>query len=151
VPNRDYSDLFAAFNSVECRYLVVGAYAMVHYTEPRFTKDLDVWVDPDPGNAVRTFAALAAYGAPMEGVTAEDFADPGLVFQIGIAPNRVDVLMGLTGLEFGPAWDRSVGVTYDEIPIRILSLDDLIRNKRSLDRPQDRLDVAALEAVQRRG
>lgn len=150
MPNRDYSDLFAAFNAADVRYLVVGAYAMLHYTEPRFTKDLDVWVEPTDENARRTWAALASYGAPLEGVRVEDFANPDLVFQIGIAPSRVDVLMGLTGLEFGPAWEHSVAATFERIPIRVLSLDDLIRNKQSLDRPQDRVDLLLLEEVRSR-
>lgn len=81
--------------AAEVRFLVVGAYAVIHYAELRYTKDLDVWVDPTPDNAMRVYKALASFGAPLQGVTRENFMDPGLVFQIGVEPSRVGVLMGL--------------------------------------------------------
>jgi hypothetical protein len=100
----DFSDLLRPFENSEVRYLVVGGYAVMVYTEPRFTKDLDVWVEPTSENAKKVFAALAQFGAPMVGWTVEDFVTPGMVFQIGIAPVRIDILTGVTGIEFADAW-----------------------------------------------
>jgi len=143
--NRDFKDLFAAFADAEVRFLVVGAYAVMHHTEPRYTKDLDVWVEPTGENARRVMLALASFGAPLQGVVAEDFTDPTVILQVGIEPNRFDVLTAIAGLEFPVAWERADRVTYDGVSIRILSLADVIAAKRAAGRPQDRLDLKRLE------
>ena len=96
--NRDFRDLFSAFNDADVRYLVVGAYAVIHYTEPRYTKDLDIWVEPSQDNAVRVYRSLASFGAPMDNLGVDDLSNPDVVFQIGIEPNRIDTLMGLGDL-----------------------------------------------------
>ena len=143
--NPDFFDLFSALNDNDVRYLVVGAYAVIYHAEPRYTKDLDVWVDPTPENAERVYRALARFGAPMSDVTEHDFADSRMIYQIGVEPNRVDILMGVEGLAFESCWPRAVRSTYGGCPIRILSLDDIIAAKRASDRPQDRLDLQRLE------
>jgi hypothetical protein len=144
--NPDFRDLFSALNAAEVRYLVVGAYAVTFHARPRFTKDLDVWVDPESSNAARVWRALAGFGAPMAGIRPEDFTNPDVVFQIGIAPNRIDILTRIEGVEFARAWERRVQSEYGDCGISILSREDLLTNKRAVDRPQDRLDVEALEA-----
>ena len=96
--NRDFKDLLRAFSKGRVRYLIVGAYAVIYHTEPRYTKDIDIWVDPSPENARRAFKALARYGVPLAGVTEADFADPRIVYQIGIEPNRVDTLSEARGI-----------------------------------------------------
>jgi len=149
--NPDFNDLFRTFNEAEVRYLVVGAYAVVYHTEPRYTKDLDVWVEPTPTNARRVFSALVEFGAPLEGVTTEDFADPHLVYQIGIEPNRIDVLMGIGELEFAECWKRADSTSYGGIPIRVLAIDDLVCAKTGTGRPQDQIDVERLQDKKRRG
>jgi hypothetical protein len=143
--NRDFRDLFSALNAAEVRYLVVGGYAITFHARPRFTKDLDIWVDPDPANAERTFRALAAFGAPMRDLKQRDFSDPELVLQIGMPPNRIDVLMGIQGVAFPDAWERRVVANYADCPVAYLSKADLIRNKRAVGRPQDLEDVRELE------
>jgi hypothetical protein len=143
--NPDFRDLFAAFNDAEVRYLVVGAHAVTFYSRPRLTKDLDVWVDPDPENAARVYRALSAFGAPLEDVAESDFVDPDLVFQIGVAPNRIDVVMGIEGVEFPDAWPRRVEGRYGPCPIHVISRQDLITNKRAVGRPRDQEDLRALE------
>ena len=145
VTNRDFRDLFFELNAAEARYLVVGAYAVTFHSRPRYTKDLDVWVDPAPDNAPRVWQALAAFGAPMDKVTAEDLARVGVVFQIGVEPNRIDILTSVTGLDFSEAWSRRIRTEYGDVPIQILSKDDLIRNKRAVGRPQDLIDVEEIE------
>jgi hypothetical protein len=147
--NSDFRDLFSALSDAEARYLVVGAYAVVHHSEPRYTKDLDVWAEPTAQNAERVLRALASFGAPVAQLRAADLCDPETVYQIGIEPNRVDVLTALPALEFGSAWERSVITTYGGVEIRVLGLDDLILTKRTLGRPQDLLDVERLEAARK--
>lgn len=145
--NRDFRDLLAACNDAEVRYLVVGAYAVTFHARPRFTKDLDVWVDPTPDNAARVVRALAAFGAPLtaNGVTANDFTNPDIVYQMGVPPNRIDVLTSVAALEFASCWQRRVESTYGDVPVHYLAREDLIANKRAVARPQDLLDVEALE------
>ena len=145
--NRDFSDLLAAFAAHDVRYLVVGGYAVTFHTRPRFTKDLDVWVDPAAANAQRVVAALTTFGAPLDahGVTANDFARSGVVYQIGVPPNRIDVLTSVEALDFGACWDRRVRSTYGQVPVAFLAKSDLIVNKRAVGRAQDLEDVKALE------
>lgn len=142
--NPDFSDLLRAFNAAEVRYLVVGAYAVTFHAQPRFTKDLDLWVEASSENAVRVHAALASFGAPIGDLTLEDLANAEMVYQIGVAPNRIDILMGVSGLKFREAWPRRVGSNYGDCPIQMISKTDLIRNKRAAGRPQDLIDLRAL-------
>jgi hypothetical protein len=143
--NPDFRDLFAAFNAADVRYLVVGGYALTFHGRPRFTKDLDVWVDPAPANAARVRKALSAFGAPLLGMAEADFRNPERVLQIGVAPNRIDVLMGISGVEFGEAWEHRAEATYGDCPIHVLGREHLLRNKRASGRPRDLEDVRDLE------
>ena len=148
--NPDFRDLFVALCAEEADFLVVGGHAVMLYTEPRYTKDLDVWVLPTAANAERVLRALARFGAPLSDITADDLAVPGTIFQIGVAPNRVDILTSIEGLQFEQAWAARSRSTYGGVPIGVLSAEDLITNKRAVGRPQDLLDVDALtRALQR--
>ncbi len=142
--HRDYRDLLNEFNGADVRYLVVGAHALAFHTEPRYTKDLDLWVEPSADNAKRTYAALARFGAPLKEIKIEDLATPGLVYQIGVEPVRVDILTSLTGIEFGDAYAHRMEGTYGGVPISILSAQDMITNKVATGRPQDLVDVERL-------
>lgn len=145
--NRDYRDLLAAFCDHEVRFLIVGGYAVTFHARPRFTKDLGLWVDPVETNARRVVAALQAFGAPLNahGVSVADFVQPGTVYQLGVAPSRIDILTSVEGLEFSACWSARVASTYGDVTVNYLSVADLITNKRTLGRPQDLLDVEALE------
>ena len=143
--NQDFKDLFKAFNAEGAKYLVVGAYAVTFHAEPRYTKDLDVWVEPTVENARKIWAALTAFGAPLVDVSVEDFADQDMVYQIGIEPNRIDILMGVTGLDFPSAWEKRVSSRYGDQPISVLSKEDLIVSKKAAGRQQDLLDVDNLQ------
>ncbi len=105
-----FKELLRSFNEHQVKYLVVGAYAVMKYTEPRYTKDLDIWVEPTRENARRVFAALKEFGAPLSDVTPEDFTKTDVIFQLCLAPQRIDVLMAVKGLEFAKAWERRVGL-----------------------------------------
>jgi hypothetical protein len=143
--NPDFSDLFAALNAAGARYLLVGGYALAIHAQPRFTKDLDVWVEPEVENAGRVHTALTAFGAPMSSLTTADLESPGLIFQIGIPPNRIDVLTAIDGVEFQDAWPRRFVATYGGQPIAVIGKADLVRNKRATGRSQDALDAENLE------
>lgn len=146
--NRDYRDLLATFTAREVRFLIVGAYAVTFHARPRFTKDIDLWVEPSADNAPRAWAALAEFGAPLaaQGVSASDFERPGIVYQIGVPPSRIDVLTALDGLQFADCWTRRVHARYGDVAVAYLSREDLIVNKRATARPQDLEDVRALES-----
>ncbi len=149
-PNSDFRDLLNLLNEAKVRYLVVGAYAVIEHTEPRYTKDLDVWISSDRENAERTYAALKAFGAPLSNISVDDFTDPDTVYHMGRPPARVDVLMGLKGLEFEASWKNRITSAYGEVPTQFLSSQDLIVNKRLVGRPQDLMDVESLLLAQKR-
>ncbi|MDP2317990.1 MAG: hypothetical protein Q8O42_01440 [Acidobacteriota bacterium] len=142
--NPDFRDLFAALNEAGASYLVVGAHAVAFYAEPRYTKDLDIWVDASPGNAPRILAALQAFGAPLTGVTEADFHRPGAVLQIGVEPNRIDVTTQIDGVVFEAAWPTRLASTFGDQAIWIIGRAELIQNKSAAARPQDLLDLDLL-------
>ncbi len=148
--NPDFNDLLCAFNDVEVRYLIVGAHAVAHHSRPRYTKDLDVWVEASPQNAQRVFAALAQFGAPLHDVTKEDFANPRTIFEIGVAPNRIAILCGLQAVDFERAWSQRTTGSFGDCTVSVLSREDLIKNKQSVARPQDLWDVESLKETQPR-
>ena len=142
--NSDFSELLRLFNAARVRYLVIGGYAVVQYAEPRFTADLDLWVGTDPRNAGAVYEALREFGAPLSGLTEQDFAEDGYFYQMGVPPMRVDVMMGIPGIGFEEAWARRVVIDFDGLPVPFISREDLITAKRASGRPQDMLDVANL-------
>ena len=145
--NSDLTDLLAAFDREHVRYLIVGGYAVSFHAEPRYTKDIDLFIATDPENAHAVFRVLCAFGAPLEGVTAEDFQNADLFYQVGLPPNRVDILMGIPGVEFQHAWEGRVRAVVDGLPLLYMGLDDLIAAKRAAGREQDLLDAKKLETI----
>ncbi|HNV71306.1 MAG TPA: hypothetical protein PKO06_16505 [Candidatus Ozemobacteraceae bacterium] len=145
--NQDFRDLLAAFNDHHVEFLVVGAHAMAAHGHVRATKDMDVWIRPSSDNAKRAIQALTAFGAPLQGLTAEDLSTPGVVFQIGVPPLRIDILTAIDGVTFEEAWPNRVISTFADQPAAVLSRNDLIRNKRASARKQDLADVEVLEKI----
>lgn len=143
--NPDFVDLLRAFTDAEVRFLVVGAYALALHGRPRATGDLDVFVEPNAANAGRVVTALKAFGAPLHGVTEGDFAAPGIVFQIGLAPRRIDILTELSGISFDEAWRSRAPGPFGPLQVDFIGRDAFIRNKRATGRPQDLADIDALE------
>lgn len=142
--NADFTDLLSLFNANNVRYLVVGGYAVVQYAEPRFTKDLDLWIGTDISNAVAVYKALSQFGAPLVGLTEADFAEEGYFYQMGVPPVRVDILMGIPGINFEEAWQGRVKVNFDGLLVLFISRQDLIIAKLASGRPQDILDANLL-------
>lgn len=101
--NRDFRDLLLCLNEADARYFIVGAYALIYHTEPRYTRNLDVWVEPTPENAAQIWRALASFGAPPDELTVADLSNPDVVFQMGVAPNRMDIIVDIDELHFEQA------------------------------------------------
>jgi hypothetical protein len=144
----DFKDLLRLFNENQVEYLVVGGYAVIKYTEPRFTKDLDLWIRASRANAVAVFRALREFGAPLAKMTADDFAQEGYFYQMGLPPLRIDILMSITGLTFEEAWNRRVEGDFDGVLAWFISRDDLIRSKTAAGRPQDLIDADSIAQAQ---
>lgn len=142
--NQDFKDLFRVFNEERVEYLVAGAHAVIYFSEPRYTKDLDIWINPTPENAKRVYAGLARFGAPLREITIDDFCRKEMIYQVGIEPNRIDILMGIAGVEFDQAWADKVESTYDGEPIHIMGRENLRKAKKAAGRPQDLLDLEKL-------
>jgi hypothetical protein len=143
--NQDFVDLLQAFVVHDVRFLIVGAYALALHGRPRATGDLDVWVDATPENAARIIRALAAFGAPLDEISEADLSRPGVVFQLGVVPGRVDILTELTGLTFEEAWPSRVRHDFGPVPVDFIGLDSFIRNKRATGRAKDLGDIEGLE------
>lgn len=144
--NRDFSELLAEFNAHGVEYLVVGAHALAVHGHVRATKDLDLWVRPEPHNASRVLAALVAFGAPLHDLTIGDLSQPGVIFQIGVEPVRIDILTEIEGVEFEQAWRARSSAMFGDQAVSALSRQHLIQNKRAVGRLQDLADIERLEA-----
>jgi len=143
----DFKELLSVLNAHRVKYLVVGAYAVSIYAQPRATKDLDILVKSDADNAQAVFAALAQFGAPLQGLTAADFAEPGPFLRLGREPVLVDILTAIPGVEFDAAWKRRVEEVIDPaggLKASFISREDLIAAKLASGRPQDLADVDAI-------
>jgi hypothetical protein len=129
-------------------FLLVGAYAMAAHGYPRATGDLDIWVRRTDENAQRVWRALRRFRAPLFDLTLEDLKAPDIVFQIGTAPRRIDLLTSIDAVEFEEAWPRRKEVKIEGQTFAVIGRDDLLRNKRFLGRPKDLADVAWLEGTE---
>lgn len=142
--NSDFSELLSLFNAFQVRYLVVGGYAVIRYTEPRFTKDLDLWIEASPTNAHRVYHALRQFGAPLSGMSEGDFAEEGYFYQMGVPPLRIDILMSIQGVRFADAWEHRAEMDFEGLRVSFISRQDLILAKRAAGRLQDLVDVQLL-------
>ena len=118
--NSDFSELLQLLNNNNVKYLVIGGYAFIQYAEPRYTKDLDLWISTTIENATAVFKSLKEFGAPLVDMSEIDFAEDGYFYQMGVPPVRVDILMGIPGVEFEKAWDRRFKVDFNGNVVKIL-------------------------------
>jgi hypothetical protein len=141
--NPHYKELLQVLNEFEVEYLIVGGFAVMKYGEPRYTKDLDVWVHNSAKNSAQLILALKKFGAPLEhdGITAETFTEKQVVYQMGVAPVRIDILTKITGVDFADAWSKKVPSTFFAVPVHFISFDDLVANKQALGRSSDLKDL----------
>lgn len=144
--NDDFRDLLIVLADRGVEFVIVGAYALAFHGAPRASGDIDIFVRPSPANAERLFDALARFGAPLgaAGVTAEDLAQPGAVYQIGLPPRRIDLLTAISGLTFDEAWASRVTAEIDGRPVPFIGRAALLKNKQASGRPKDVADLARL-------
>ncbi|MEI6239516.1 MAG: hypothetical protein WCR51_03940 [Planctomycetia bacterium] len=145
--NRDFAEMLNALSAEGAEVLVVGAYAVAGHGLPRATGDIDLWVRPTPENAARVWRALERFGAPRSRLTPASFTEPDIVYQIGLPPNRIDILTTIDGVAFADAWAERVIRTVDGVTFPMISKHHLLANKRATGRPQDLADVARLEEM----
>ncbi|MDI6741816.1 MAG: nucleotidyl transferase AbiEii/AbiGii toxin family protein [Smithella sp.] len=143
--NEDYRDILQALSDEKVRFILVGAYALAAHGYPRATMDIDIWVMPSPDNADAVLRALRRFGAALQTLTKEDLQKDGTIFQIGVAPRRIDIITAASGLQFEQAYRNSIAINIEGIDVRILSIDDLILNKKATGRTKDLADTEALE------
>jgi hypothetical protein len=143
--NRDFAEILAALSDADADFLVVGAHAMAAHQRPRATGDLDIWVRATPENAARVWRALTRFGAPLTELSVADLSSPGVVFQMGLPPLRIDILTELSGIKFEEAWPNRIVNEFRGQSYSVIGRQDLIRNKRATGRPQDLVDADALE------
>ena len=140
----DFRELLSLLEKHKVRYLVVGGYAVMKYTEPRFTKDLDLWISTDEENSKAVYAALKEFGAPLKGLAPPDFTQEGYFYQMGNPPFRLDVMMSIPGVTFETAWANREKVQLEGLVIPFISKADLIKAKEAGGRPQDLIDAKEL-------
>jgi len=143
----NYLDMLKCLNKAGVDYIMVGGWAVNLHGYVRATIDLDIWILADHENARKVYAALGDFGAPLGDVRPEDFATDGTIFQIGVAPCRIDVINQIDGVSYADASPRAIEKIIDGIPVRIISKEDLIANKRASGRTKDLADAEILEGL----
>jgi len=148
---QDYKDLLSVFHAHGVKYLVVGGFAVIYHSQPRFTRDIDFFIKADPPNAQATYAALAAFGAPLQGIRPDDFTDRKSFFRFGRDPKGFDILPDIPGVDFDAAWERRIEIVVDTatgLKGNFISAGDLIASKVASGRPQDLADADAIRNAQ---
>jgi hypothetical protein len=142
--NRDFVEMLSALSAAGVRFLIVGAHALAAHGTPRATGDLDIWVQPTPENAALVLDALQAFGAPLFDLDVADLLRTDTVFQIGVPPSRIDILTGISGVDFEGAWARRIDVPIGGLQVGVIGRADFIANKKASGRPKDLLDLELL-------
>lgn len=152
---QDYKDLLSAFHSHGVKYLIVGGFAVIYHSQPRFTKDIDLFIKSDLENGKAVYAALAEFGASLQDIRPEDFTDRNNFFRFGREPKGFDILPAIPGVDFDAAWERRVETVIDattELKANFISAEDLIASKLASGRPQDLADAHAIrKAIESQG
>lgn len=144
VLNQDFKEFIQSLNNNQVEYLIIGGYAVAFHGHPRYTKDIDIWINPVEENAVSLIAALDEFGFGALGLTKSDFLETGQIIQLGYPPNRIDILTSITGVEFAECYQSRVIVELEDILINFIDLESLIQNKRASGRYQDLADIENL-------
>jgi predicted nucleotidyltransferase len=147
--NKDYKEMLQCLLEEKVKFLLVGAYAVAVHGYPRATKDIDFFVWATPKNASNLMKALIKFGAPLDQISEADFASKGIVFQIGNSPRRIDIITSASGVDFEQAYLNKQIVLLEGLEVPVMSLQDLIVNKRASGRTQDLADVEKLTSTQK--
>jgi hypothetical protein len=143
--NKDFKEFVELLNSANVEYLLVGGYALAAHGHPRYTGDIDFWVNPTPANAARVYAVLVDFGFGGLGLAEEDFLKPEAVVQLGYPPARIDLLTAIDGVSFDECYTRRQRVSIGGVALDLIDVDDLKTNKRAAGRPKDLADLDALD------
>lgn len=143
--NPDFKEFFQLLNANEVHYLIVGGYAVAYHGYPRYTKDVDVWIWVDKQNAKRVVKALQDFGFESLGLKESDFLEPDTIIQLGYAPNRIDLIMGVPGVDFGKCYPARIEEEIEGAKLNFIDLESLKKSKRAAGRPQDLADLENLE------
>ena len=143
--NEDYKEILQILLNNKAKFLIVGAYAMGAYGYPRATGDLDIWIEASPENSKKLCKSLSEFGSPMNNITENTFTEKGVIFQIGVAPRRIDIITHIDGVSFEEAYKTKESIEIEDIQVPFLSKENLIKNKESTGREKDRLDADYLK------
>jgi hypothetical protein len=143
--NSNFKDMLTALNDADADYLVIGAYAMAAHGCPRATGDIDIWVRPTQENAANVWEALQQFGAPLSRVTVTDFHTPDTVYQVGLPPQRIDILTSVSGVDFEAAWPERLQIDVEDLTVAVIGLRHLYENKLACGRDKDLLDAKILK------
>ena len=146
--NEDYKDMLQILLNNKVKFLVVGAYAMGAHGYPRATGDIDIWVEASSANSQKIYQSLSEFGAPLSEVTCDTFTERGIIFQVGVAPRRIDIITMISGVDFGRAYSNRQNVLVNGIKVPFISKKDLIKNKESTGREKDKLDAKYLHKTE---
>ena len=144
--NQDFVEMLSELSAAGAEFIIVGAHALAVHGLPRATGDLDIWIRSTPENAGKVWKALTAFGAPLDQLSMNDLSTPGIIFQIGVVPCRIDILTDIDGVEFDEAWANRRYIKIHGIDIPVIGMQELLKNKRAAGRPQDIADVTRLES-----
>ena len=145
--NKDYKEMLQLLLEEQVDFILVGAYALGAHGYPRATGDIDIWVKSDEVNSKKIYKVLERFGAPLDQLNENDFACEGIIFQIGVAPRRIDIITQIDGVTFDEADEDKIIVEAEELKVPVISLDKLIKNKMSTGREKDKLDAKLLKEI----
>ena len=146
---KDYEELLKLFNKNKVRYCIIGAYAVAFYAEPRYTKDMDILVEPDIENACKIIKSLNEFGFKSLELTEGDFSQKGKIIQLGYEPVRVDIITSIEGCSFNEVWNHKTSGVYGRQKVFFIGIDELIKNKKASRRKQDKIDLDILLSVRK--
>lgn len=147
---KDYEELLKLFNKNKVRYCIIGAYAVAFYAEPRYTKDMDILVEPDIENARKIIKSLNEFGFKSLGLTERDFSQKRKIIQLGYEPVRVDIITSIEGCSFNEVWKGKTSGAYGRQKVYFIGIDELIKNKKASRRKQDKVDLDILLSIRKR-
>lgn len=146
---KDFKDFLKLLGAKKAKYLIVGGYAFSFHAEPRYTKDIDIWVEATENNGAKVGAAIAEFWGMKPEIEASDFLRRDIIIQLGVAPVRIDIITSGAGIEFRSAWRKRIKAKYGDIDVFFISLEDLIKNKKAVGRDRDLLDAKYLERIKK--
>ena len=142
--NPDFKEFFQLLNANGVRYLIIGGYAVAYHGYPRYTKDIDVWIWINPENAERVVKTLVDFGFESLGLETKDFLEAGTIIQLGYAPNRIDLIMGIPGVDFEESYAAREEEEIDGVKLNFIDLENLKKSKKAAGRLQDLADIENL-------